>query len=142
MSAETVAVETPVAASTPKPKAKAPAKKPTAAKPAPASKGKAKPAGVYVGEHRLRKSQITTLKVLAKSNTPQSRKQISEKGKTDLAALTEAIGSEDDAVRIKNDKKHYPSLVTMALIKPSPAAEGGGTVYMITAKGRTVAAKA
>lgn len=82
----------------------------------------------------LRKPQLRILAALAKSKRPLTRAQIAEKGKVDQASLTDYVGSYDDAIRAKNDKKICMSLVSLRLVKA--VAGETGTTYMITAAGR------
>lgn len=110
--------------------ATATAKKP-AAKKAPADNG------------GLRTPQVRILRALAKAGKALSRPQISEKAPVDQAACVEYLGSHDDATRKANDKKHFPSLVTLGLVKHEKHdVDGRDTVvYSITAAGRAKLAK-
>lgn len=83
--------------------------------------------------------QIRILKALARNAKPLTRKQISEKAKVDLAWLNSYIGSNDEAIRAKNDKNIMPSLLTLGLVAFSP--EEGPTSYTITAAGRKAVEK-
>jgi hypothetical protein len=87
----------------------------------------------------LRAAQVRILAALAKATEPMTRKQIAEAAETDLAGLTEWIGSSDDAKRKANDQKWYPSLITLGLVKAKAA--DGVTTYTITAKGKRAAGK-
>jgi hypothetical protein len=60
--------------------------------------------------------------------------QIAKKGEVDQAMLTEYIGSSDDKIRLKNDKKVCTSLLTLGHIKANE--QDGATTYAITASGR------
>ena len=60
----------------------------------------------------------------------------------DQAALTEYVGSTDDAIRKANDKrKGFDSLVTLGYVKHE-VDEAAGTVHRITAAGRKALAAA
>src|SRR5690242_1633048 len=86
----------------------------------------------------LRAPQVRILQALAKSGKPLSRKEIAEKAPVDLAACVEYIGSADPAIRKANDVKHFPSLVSLGLVKEERH-EGEPVTYAITAKGRKLA---
>lgn len=112
------------------------------AKPAKAKKAvkaKTKPAAKKEGSG-LRKPMVRILKALKKANRPLTRKEISEKAPVDVASCVEYLGSHDDATRKANDKKHFPSLLTLGLVKFDSTADGG-VAYAISAKGRTAADK-
>lgn len=89
----------------------------------------------------LRKPQIRILKCLAKSTKTMDRKTVAAKAPVDQAACVEYLGSHDAKVRAANDKKHFPSLVTLGLVKFGPHEEEGGVAYEITAKGKALAEK-
>ncbi|MCK9569152.1 MarR family winged helix-turn-helix transcriptional regulator [Candidatus Pacearchaeota archaeon] len=91
----------------------------------------------------LRKPQIRILKTLAKANKPLTRAEVSEKAPVDVATCVEYLGSWDDATRESNDVKHFPSLVSLGLVKHVDEDRDGRSVivYSITAKGKAVAAK-
>ena len=86
----------------------------------------------------LRKPQVRILTALSKAKDGLSRKEIAEKAKVDSAWLTSWVGSLDDSVRAKNDKKVFPSLVSLGFIKPSIYDIDGKdvAVYSITAGGK------
>ncbi len=88
--------------------------------------------------NELRQPQIRILKALAK-NGELSRAELAAKAPVDKAACCEFIGSEDKATRLKNDKKHFPSLLTLGFVISALADEGGAVRYAITAKGREAA---
>lgn len=83
----------------------------------------------------LRKPQVRILKCLSKANHPLNRAEISEKGSVDLAMLNSYIGSNDEAIRAKNDKIVMPSLLTLKLVQFGPS-DDGPSAYVITAAGR------
>lgn len=112
----------------------APAKKNTKAAKV-ASPGRAKKEG-------LRGPQVRILKALAKAKGPMSRDVLAAKAPVDVAACVEYIGSTDDAVRKANDAKHFPSLISLGLVKPVVTEESRAMAYEITVKGKTEAAKA
>ncbi|MGL6095365.1 MAG: hypothetical protein ACRC7O_06150 [Fimbriiglobus sp.] len=95
-----------------------------------------------IAKPALRAPQIRVLKALAKAGKPLSRKEIAEKAATDLAMLTEYIGSNDSVIRAKNDVNRWPSLLTIKLIKFAPAGDDNGVYYDLTAAGRKAAEKA
>ncbi len=138
MSTET----TTVAPEAPKTEKKAASpKKPTSKKvkaaPKASTNGKPKTEG------GLRKPQIRIIKVLAKGR-PMSRAQIAEKAPVDVAGCVEWIGSHDERTRKANDRKHFPSLITLGLVRLSNISNNEdvvGAIYEITAKGRAEAAK-
>lgn len=90
----------------------------------------------------LRKPQIRVLKLLAKKDG-LDRNQISEKAPVDLATCVEYIGSHDPDIRAANDTKHFPSLISLGLVKAQMHDVKGKNViqYFITAKGKAEAAK-
>lgn len=131
----TAAVEsTPVAAEA---KAKKAKKTPAAKKPAKAATKAKSKAPAKAKKDGLRKPQIAVLTALSKNSRALSRNQISEKAGVDLAGLTEWIGSEDEGRRLANDKKHFPSLISLRHVKHGPSEDGGsGATYIITESGR------
>lgn len=86
----------------------------------------------------LSKPQVRVLQCLAKAKKPLTRAEISDKGNVDLAMLNSYIGSQNDAIRKKNDQKVMPSLLTLKLVRQVLPEEGQGASYEIT----TVGAKA
>lgn len=90
-------------------------------------------------ENGLRKPQLRILAALKKAKGALTRAEISEKAPVDVAACVEYIGSHDDATRKANDKKHFPSLVSLGLVKFGMPEEGGAVCYEITAAGRKAA---
>src|SRR4051812_11609137 len=86
----------------------------------------------------LRKPQLRILAALAKSKTALSRAEISEKAEVDRAFCTEYIGSGDDAIRAKNDKK-FLSLISLGFVKSADSE--GLAVYSNTAAGKKAIAK-
>jgi hypothetical protein len=80
------------------------------------------------------KPQVRVLQALAKSKSPLTRSEISKKGEVDQAMLKEYIGSSDDKIRSKNDKKVCVSLLTRGYVKPTD--KDGAAVYSITVSGR------
>lgn len=121
------------------------AKKAAATKKAPVKKAAKAPAAATPAKDKsgLRKPQERILKYLAKhSDKSFTRAQIAEKAEVDVAACVEYIGSHDDKKRIANDKKHFPSLVTLKLVKFGPQQEEGAAVsYQISATGKAKAAQ-
>lgn len=87
----------------------------------------------------LRKPQVRILSALSASKKALSRQQIAVKAPVDAAACVEYIGSHDPVKREANDKKHFPSLISLGLVKAEQHdVEGRDTVvYSITAKGKT-----
>jgi len=136
----------------PKPKAApSPTPKKPAAKSAPKAKGETKPSekakpstNGHAKAGGLRGPQVRVLVALSKSNKPLTRVQIADKAKVDQAALVEYVGSADKARREANDKKHFPSLLSLGLVRADDAEVDGRevVVYQVTAKGRTAASKA
>lgn len=118
------------------PKAKKPRKAATK-KPAPSG-----PANRSV-KTGLRKPQVRILKALAKASKPLTRAAIAEKASVDAAGCVEWIGSADEATRKTNDAKHFPSLVTLGLLRQERHDADGRDVvlYTVTAKGKAEAAK-
>jgi predicted transcriptional regulator with HTH domain len=88
----------------------------------------------------LRKPMVRILKALSKAKAPLTRSEIAEKAPCDVAGCVEWIGSSDADVRKANDTKHFPSLITLGLVKIDTTADGH-TAYTITAKGKALAAK-
>lgn len=91
----------------------------------------------------LRKPQERILKCLAKTAKPLTRAMIAEKAPVDVAACVEYLGSHDDNTRLANDKKHFPSLISLGLVKHEQhdIDNKDVVVYLITAKGKATAAK-
>lgn len=92
----------------------------------------------------LRAPQVRILKALVKAGKPMTRSQISEKAPVDQAACVEYIGSHNPDVRLANDAKHFPSLVTLGYVKAEMHDVDGRDVvqYTVTAKGAKAAEKA
>jgi hypothetical protein len=85
----------------------------------------------------LRGPQVRILAYLKGQTKPVARKQIAEKAPCDVANCVELIGHNDEAARKANDVKHFPSLISLGLVKIVKAPEdASGTHYEITAKGR------
>src|SRR3954453_1577457 len=82
----------------------------------------------------LRKPQVRVLEALAKSKEPLNRKEISTKGKVDLAMLNSYLGAHDLKIRAKNDKAVCPSLLTLGYVTAKDS--DGTVVYSITASGK------
>jgi hypothetical protein len=91
----------------------------------------------------LRKPQVRVLKALGKSKKPLSRAAVADKAPVDRACCVEYIGSPDADVRKRNDKKKFPSLVTLGLVKQEQHdIDGKDTiVHSLTSKGRKALAK-
>lgn len=92
----------------------------------------------------LRKAQVRILQFLSKKADQEfSRNQISAGAPCDLANCTELLGALDPDKRAANDAKHFPSLVSLKLVKVAERDIDGKntTVYAITAAGRKEAAK-
>lgn len=91
----------------------------------------------------LRTPQVRVLKALSLGKA-LTRKQISESGQVDSAGLTEWLGSLDETKRLANDVKHWPSLISLGLVRAELLdVEGKDTVvYTITAKGKKALAAA
>lgn len=89
----------------------------------------------------LRKPQARILQALSKTKESLTRKQIADKAKVDIAGCVEWIGSDDADRRAANDAKHFPSLITLGLVKIGTDTEEGATTYFITANGRKAAEK-
>jgi len=78
--------------------------------------------GQEIAAKLIRKPQLRILAYLAKQKRPSTRKQIADGAPVDTAMCTEYLGSDNDAIRLKNDAKHFPSLVTLGYIAArSPA---------------------
>jgi hypothetical protein len=86
----------------------------------------------------LRRPQIRILQALVKHGE-LSRAELAAKAPVDQAACCEFIGSEDKATRLKNDKKHFPSLISLGFVSSALPKDGGAARYTITAKGREAA---
>lgn len=86
----------------------------------------------------LRTPQVRVLAFLAKQKKPVTRKQISEGAPVDVAWCTEYLGSDNDAKRLANDAKHFPSLITLGYITATPGETDDKpvTTYTITDAGR------
>lgn len=114
---------------------KTPAKKATKAAPA----AKAEKNGEAGG---LRKPQIRILLALLKK-PQQTRVQLSASAPVDQAACVEYIGSPKEEVRLANDVKHFPSLVSLKLVKQEQVDIDGKDVivYSLTAAGKKEAEK-
>lgn len=122
------------------PKAKNVAPKTAAKKAAPKVEETKKPgAAKKVG---LRGPQWRILTVLSKSKVPMSRQQMSDKANVDLATFTSYIGSDNPEKRAILDKRKFPSLLTLGLVKFSNDEDSRAFMYEITAKGRKEAEKA
>jgi len=88
----------------------------------------------------LRQPQVRILAALLKHGE-LSRAELADKAPVDQAACCELIGSEDKATRLKNDKRHFPSLLSLGYVSSANPKEGGAIRYSITAKGREAAKK-
>lgn len=97
------------------------------------------PKAETTGKVEIRKPQRRVLEWLVTTGNSATRKEIAAGAKVDQAALTEYLGSTDDAKRLANDAKHFPSLVTLGLVVAS-AIEGAdgrdATAYAATKAGR------
>jgi hypothetical protein len=89
----------------------------------------------------LRAAQQRILATLAKADKPMTRAEIAEAAKCDQAGLVEMIGSPDPKKRAANDAKHFPSLLTLGLLKEGEPTAEGTVRYVITAKGRKAVEK-
>lgn len=106
------------------------------AKPKAAKKAAKKPGVPRAKKVGLRKPQLRILTCLVKSKNPLTRAEIAEKAPCDIAWLNSWIGSHDEKIRAKNDKK-LPSLLTLGLVRFSAPEEGvRGACYEVTAFGR------
>lgn len=88
----------------------------------------------------LRNPQVRILAALAKHGE-MTRAAIAEKAPVDVATCVEYVGSDDEAKRLANDKKHFPSLVSLGFVKqdwyPNKETDAQGpTHYTITAAGK------
>jgi hypothetical protein len=117
------------------------ATKPAAAKPAPKAAAAPAPAKKEA-KKGLRQPQVRILAALKKAGKALSRADISQKAPVDPAACVEYIGSNDADVRKANDAKHFPSLISLKLVKFANPDEGAATVYEITAAGTQALEKA
>jgi hypothetical protein len=93
------------------------------------------------GNNSLRKGQVRILRCLSKSGRPMDRKTISKKAPVDQASCVELIGSPDKATRVANDKKHFPSLISLGYVE-AEYPEEGPALHAITASGRKALAAA
>ncbi len=115
---------------------------------APAKKAPAKATKTVKAEPKkvegLRKPQIRLLEALKKAGKPLSRAQAAEKAEVDQAACVEYIGSSNPEIRKSNDAKHFPSLISLGLVKHEQHDIDGKdvVVYSITAKGKEKLEKA
>ena len=75
---------------------------------------------------------------LAKQKQPATRKQIAEGAPVDTAMCTEYLGSDNDAIRLKNDALRFPSLITLGYITATPGEtdEQPATKYTPTDAGK------
>lgn len=91
----------------------------------------------------LRKPQVRILLALLKKDQ-QTRVQLSSSAPVDQAACVEYIGSPKEEVRLANDKKHFPSLLSLKLVKQEQLDINGKDtiVYSLTAPGKKEAEKA
>lgn len=87
----------------------------------------------------LRKPQVRILRALAKHGS-LTRKELSGKAPVDNAFCTEYVGSASDEIRVKNDAKVFPSLVTLGFVNGTVDAERG-RIFTITKEGRTELAR-
>lgn len=83
----------------------------------------------------LRKPQIKVLEVLSKAKSALTRNAISEKAGCRVHMLSAYLGSNDREKREANDKKHYPSLLSLGFVKAEISEGMEGTTYTITPKG-------
>ncbi len=85
----------------------------------------------------LRKAQIRILQAL-KSGKQLTRAQIAEKVGVMSADCTYYVGANDSDVRTANDKKHYPSLISLKLVRIEQHDTDGKVVtyYSITTLGK------
>jgi hypothetical protein len=95
---------------------------------------------------QIRKPQARILAFLLKAS-PSTRATIAAKAPVDVAACVEYLGSDDPAIRKANDKRHFPSLVSLGFVKAEEGAAkkdkagklletAGPTQYSITASGK------
>jgi len=85
----------------------------------------------------LRKPQIRILAALRKKS-PMTRAEIAERAKVDLAWCVTNLGSSDPEIRKANDRKWYPSLITLRLVELTNDEESRGALYRITELGKNV----
>jgi hypothetical protein len=76
---------------------------------------------------------VRVFQALSKSKEPLTRSEISKKGEVDQAMLTEYIGSSDDKIRLKNDKKVCKSLLTHGYVKATDKDGANGLQFLFTA---------
>lgn len=90
----------------------------------------------------LRTAQVRILKLLSKKDL-LPRNIIAEKAPVDVANCVELIGSHDPDKRAANDVKHFPSLITLGLVRAEQHdVKGRDTIlYRITPKGKSEVAK-
>jgi len=88
----------------------------------------------------LRKPQLRILQALLKGKS-LTRQQLAAKAPVDAAATTEYIGSLDPSTREANDKKHFPSLISLKALKVEQHDVNGKDVivFAITAAGKKLA---
>ena len=112
--------------------------KPTAKKTPPTPKKKAAPEAPATEPTKLRQPQVRILAYLAKQKRASTRRQIADGSPVDSAWCTEHLGSDNDAVRLKNDALKFPSLVSLGYIVATPGDtdEQPVTTYTITNAGR------
>jgi hypothetical protein len=120
------------AAGTKKGAAKKATKKSAGAQAAPAKKTEPAKKAVKGG---LRKPQVRILQFLGAHKKPATRAEIAAGAPVDVATCVEYLGSHDKAKREANDKKHFPSLLTLKFVVATQN-EGEPVVYSITDKGR------
>lgn len=122
---------------------KAPAKKSTK-KAAPAKKEAAKKTSTpRAKKEGLRKPQERILLALAKYGE-LTRSEIAAKAPVDNAFCTELVGSRKPEVREKNDVKHFPSLISLDLVRATDHENSEGKMvvgFSLTAKGKKEAEK-
>ena len=87
----------------------------------------------------LRRPQVRILAALAKDKRAMTRQQLADKASVDYAGCVEYLGSYDPTKRKANDKKHFPSLVSLGHVKAEQHDVDGRVVvvYSITPKGKT-----
>jgi len=122
-------------------KPKAAPKKKAAAKKATPKKEAAKVENKTEVKSDLRKPQRRILTALL-NHESLTRKGISQVATVDNAFCTELLGSLKDEVREANDVKHFPSLISLGLIKYESAPDENDkqtTYYSLTAKGTKAA---
>lgn len=93
----------------------------------------------------LRNAQVRILKFLArKEGQTFDRTEIAKEAPCDPASCVEYLGSHDEAKRLKNDEKHFPSLLTLGLVRAEIKSEDGTREkvrYKISAEGKKAVAK-